>query len=56
MIIPTLGDLEADTVTVTVDEYMTLLQEVKFLRYLEQFGIQEWEGFEQAVNAWRDNE
>jgi hypothetical protein len=56
MIVPSPDDMPNDTVTITIDEYMTLLAEVKFLRYMENHGVDQWEGFERAVEAWRNNE
>lgn len=56
MIIPQEGDWENDTVTIPVSEYIHLLEEVKFLRYLELQGVETWDGFTLALKAWRDGE
>lgn len=50
------GDWENDTVTIPLDEYMLLLQEVKFLHALEKCGVETWEGFETAMRFWRAND
>lgn len=50
------GDWENDTVTIPVDEYITLQQEVKFLRYLESHGVDSWEGYEMAIESWRNGD
>lgn len=55
-IIPQEDDFANDAVTIPVDEYIALCQEVKFLRYLESHGVETWEGYELAVKAWRADE
>lgn len=49
-------DVMNDTVTIPVDEYIALHEEVKFLRYLHNLGVEEWEGYALAVKAWRNDE
>lgn len=56
MIIPMEDDYLNDTVTIPVEEYIQLQEENKFLRYLERFGVDNWEGYQDALKAWRDNE
>ncbi len=53
-IVPQESDFENDTVTIPVDEYLHLLNEVKFLRYLEHIGVDNWEGYQEAIKVWRD--
>lgn len=55
-IIPMPGDMEADTVTITVDEYIDLQQRVKFLKYLFRFGVVEWEHYDLSLEHWRSGE
>lgn len=46
-------DWIGDVVTIPVDEYIELQQEVKFLRILESYGIDNWEPYQLAVRDWR---
>lgn len=55
-VIPTEGDFEDDTVTIPVSEYLHLLSEVKFLRYLEYFEIEKWSSYAEAIDAWRNDD
>lgn len=55
-VIPMIGDWEADTVTIPVSEYITLLEENKFLRVLESRGLDSWDGYDDALKAWRSSE
>lgn len=54
MIIPQPEDWENDTVTIPVSEYIQLTEEIKFLHILESMGVENWEGFEDALKEWRD--
>lgn len=56
VIIPAEGDWEQDNVTISVDEYITLLAESKFLKYLETLGIENWDGYQDALHQWRNDE
>jgi hypothetical protein len=53
VIIPQPDDMENDTVTIPVDEYLHMHDEIKFLRYLENNGVENWEGYDNAVLDWR---
>lgn len=55
-VIPTDGDWEDDTVTIPVSEYLHLLSEVKFLRYLEHFDIEQWPKYQEVIQAWRTDD
>lgn len=48
-------DWVEDVVTIPVTEYIHLKEEERFLRYLENNDIQEWEKFEACLEAWRHN-
>lgn len=52
-VIPQDDDFANDAVTIPVDEYLKLCEEVKFLRQLERHGVEMWEGYGLAFEAWR---
>jgi len=42
--------MENETVTITKKEYLSLLEDSKFLSCLENAGVDNWSGYDYAVN------
>jgi len=40
--------MSQETVTISKDEYEELVEDVKFLRCLEAYGVNNWDGYEAA--------
>lgn len=56
MIITKENDMENDTVTITVDEYIELQDIAEFMSYLEAAGLDNWEGYDHAIELMRNDE
>lgn len=50
-VIPRAGDWEEDQVTIPVGEYIKLIQQNEFLKYMKEVLGPE---FDEAVKAWRE--
>lgn len=46
--------MEEKFVTITEDEYLALKDEVMFLNILEAYGVDNWSGYDDAKDEWRD--
>jgi hypothetical protein len=47
---------ESKTVTISAKEYATLLADSKKLGYLEAYGVDNWEGYGEAMTELYDGE
>ena len=45
-----------ETITISTREYEQLLKDQLWLQCLEEAGIDNWEGFDEALNIWREYE
>lgn len=46
-------DWEEDVVTISVDEYIRLNEGIGFLMELKKCGVENWEGFDEALSYWK---
>lgn len=43
-----------NTVTITASEYKKLIEDQLWLQCLEEAGVDNWQGFDEARNIWRE--
>ena len=41
-------------VSISLEEYIRLVEDQQFLNCLEQAGVDNWEGYEHAISLWRE--
>ena len=47
-------DVEQGTITIPLEEYQSLKQDEAFIQVLEHHGIDNWEGFEEALSDFQE--
>ncbi len=48
--------MESKTITISIEEYDSLVEDRDFLDCLEACGVDNWEGYEEARKMWQDND
>jgi hypothetical protein len=48
--------VQAETITITRAEYDDLVEKAEWLEYLEQAGVDNWEGYEFALELSREQD